>query len=152
MYMNDCCFCCPQNLPQSRGWPYFPVVDQIALHYLQISVHWTYCCGEWTSCLLHQRNTALTLPHCLFCPNNNSSVTREGVHANSLCCFFVGVCYQSRLETTANARCLVSVLFSRSRFHCLSTFPTIICVATNLLLQIHRVFQEKTAILLKNVR
>jgi hypothetical protein len=143
LYMNDCCFCCLQNWPQPRGWPYFPMVGQIELHYLQICVRWTYCCDEWTSCLLHQRNTAHTLPHCLFCPNNNSSVTREGVHANSRCCFFffffVSECYQSELETTVNAHCLVSVLFSRSRFHCLNTFPTIIHVATNLLLQIHKV-------------
>jgi len=65
---------------------------------------------------------------------------------------FVGVCHQSGLETTVNTRCLVSALFSRSLFHCLNTFPAITCVFTNLLLQIHRVFQEKTATLRKKVR
>jgi len=65
---------------------------------------------------------------------------------------FVCVCYQSGLETTVNARCLVSVLFSRSRFHTVKIFPTIIRVATCLLLQIHGLFQEKTATLRKNVR
>ena len=65
---------------------------------------------------------------------------------------FVGLCYQSGLETTVNARCLVSFLFSRSRFHCLNTFPTIINVATYILLQINRLFQEKNATLRKNVR
>jgi hypothetical protein len=86
--MNDGCFCCLEKLASATRVAYFPMADLTALHYLQICVHWTYCSGEWTSCLVHQRNTAHTLPHDLLCPNKNSSVTREGIHAHSLCCFF----------------------------------------------------------------
>jgi hypothetical protein len=64
-------------------------------------------------------------PHYLFCPTNNSSVTREGDTRKLTSLFlFVDVCYQSGLETTLNALCLVSDLFSNSRSLCLNTFRT----------------------------
>lgn len=64
---------------------------------------------------------------------------------------FVHVCYQSRLETTVNASCVVSDLFSRSCFQLPNSVPTMRRVATNPLPEVYIMFQEESAILIDNV-